>query len=136
MYVYENGIEVRSIPVSTGRPIQNSLTPSWNGVVGDYWGRGRFTNGLEADYIWYLFPGQWGSILIHSVPYTQTEALKVYDRLDALGIEPVSSGCVRISPEDARWLKEWNPVDVAITVSGWSGPIGPPDPNLPQVIIE
>jgi lipoprotein-anchoring transpeptidase ErfK/SrfK len=133
MYVYEKGVEIRAIPVSTGAPAANAFTPAWEGVVGNYWGSGSFRNGLRADYMWYLFPGEWGSILIHSVPYTGAGESKLYDRLDALGIEPVSTGCVRISPDDAKWLTTWNPVGAPITITRWSGPIGPPDESLPQV---
>ncbi len=133
MYVYEKGVEIRAIPVSTGAPATNAFTPAWAGVVGNYWGSGSFRNGLRADYMWYLFPGEWGSILIHSVPYTGAGESKLYDRLDALGVEPVSTGCVRVSPEDAKWLTTWNPVGAPITITRWSGPIGPPDESLPQV---
>jgi hypothetical protein len=30
---------------------------------------------------------------------------------------------VRISPEDAQWLKTWDPVGVPIEISAWPGPI-------------
>ena len=128
MYVYENGVEIRQIPVSTGRPVTDAFTPAWQGAVGKDWGSGPFRNtNLWSDYMWYLFPGPEGSILIHSVPYTRTEdEKKLYDRLDALGLEPSSRGCVRLSPEDAAWLKTWNPVNVPIEITGWSGPISPP----------
>lgn len=128
MYVYEDGVEVRTIPVSTGAPMTNTFTPAWEGVVGNDWGGGIFRNSFRADYMWYLFPGPEGSILIHSVPYTQANNVKIYDRLGALGIEPVSNGCVRVSPEDAQWLKTWNPVNVPIKITRWSGPISP-DPS-------
>jgi lipoprotein-anchoring transpeptidase ErfK/SrfK len=132
MYVYEGGVEVRKIPVSTGAPVTNAFTPSWSGVVGDYRGWGLFRNNLQADDRWYLFPGPEGSILIHSVPYTLTGNNKVYDQLNALGVKPVSSGCVRISPADAQWLKAWDPVGVSITITRWSGGIESPDESLPQ----
>ena len=126
MHVFENGVEIRTIPVSTGRPISNAFTPAWQGTVGRDWGAGRFLNTpLYSDYMWFLFPGPEGSILIHSVPYSREGDHKQYDRLEALGIEPTSNGCVRISPEDAAWLKEWNPVDVPIEISRWSKGIGP-----------
>jgi lipoprotein-anchoring transpeptidase ErfK/SrfK len=131
MRVYEDGIEIRAIPVSTGRPVQNGFTPAWRGDVGRYWGSGPFLDtDLYSDYMWYLFPGARGSILIHSVPYTWDGDLKVYDRPDALGVEPASHGCVRISTEDARWLKSWDPVGVPIEITPWSGAIGPPDESL------
>jgi len=70
MTVYEDGVQIRSIPISSGRPVRNAYTPAWRGVVGDYLGGGRFRNRDEwSDYMWYLFPGAQGAILIHSVPY-------------------------------------------------------------------
>jgi lipoprotein-anchoring transpeptidase ErfK/SrfK len=128
MRVYENGAEIRAIPVSTGAPVANAFTPPWRGVVGDYWGGGPFRDtNLWADYMWYLFPGEEGSILIHSVPYLRSGDMKIYDRPDALGVRPASHGCVRISPEEAEWLKAWDPVGVPIEITPWSGEIGPPD---------
>lgn len=127
MYVYEDGIIVRTIPVSTGQPVTNAFTPAWRGTVGQDWGSGTFLDTqLWSDYMWYLFPGPEGSILIHSVPYTRDGDRKIYDRLDALGLEPTSRGCVRISPEDAAWLKQWDPVDVPIQITPWSGKISLP----------
>jgi len=127
MIVFENDIVVRTIPVSTGAPITNKFTPPWQGFVGDDWGGGPFRSQQYADYMWYLFPGPEGSILIHSVPYTITNGLKVFDRPDALGVEPVSNGCVRISPEDGAWLKNWDPVGVPITITRWPGQLQPAD---------
>ncbi len=133
MHVYENGVEIRTIPVSTGAPVANAFTPPWRGVVGDYWGGGPFRdNNYWADYMWYLFPGEEGSILIHSVPYLRSGDIKIYDRPDALGVRPASHGCVRISPEEAEWLKAWNPVGVPIEIAPWSGEIGPPDDSYDQ----
>jgi hypothetical protein len=131
VHVYESGIEIRAIPASTGRPVANAFTPAWHGDVGDYWGSGPFLNtNLWSDHMWYLFPGPQGSILIHSVPYTRDGDVKIYDRLDALGVEPASHGCVRISPQDAQWLQAWDPVGVPIEITPWSGTIGPPDDSL------
>ena len=131
MYVYENGREVRQIKVSTGQPVANAFTPAWRGKVGPFWGSAPFRNSdLWADYIWYLFPGDQGSILIHSVPYTRNGNTKVYDRPEALGVKPASRGCIRISPEDAEWLAGWNPVGVLIEITPWSGQIGPADETL------
>jgi lipoprotein-anchoring transpeptidase ErfK/SrfK len=133
MHVYENGVEIRTIPVSTGAPVANAFTPPWRGAVGDYWGGGPFRdNNYWADYMWYLFPGEEGSILIHSVPYLRSGDMKIYDRPDALGVRPASHGCVRISPEEAEWLKAWNPVGVPIEITPWSGEIGPPDTSYGQ----
>ncbi len=133
MHVYENGVEIRAIPVSTGAPVANAFTPPWRGVVGDYWGGGPFRDkNYWADYMWYLFPGEEGSILIHSVPYLRSGDMKIYDRPDALGVRPASHGCVRISPEDAEWLKAWDAVGVPIEITPWSGEIGPPDASYGQ----
>ncbi len=133
MRVYENGVEVRAIPVSTGAPVANAFTPPWRGIVGDYWGGGPFRDtDLWADYMWYLFPGEEGSILIHSVPYLRSGDMKIYDRPDALGVRPASHGCVRISPDEAKWLKAWDPVGVPIEITPWSGEIGPPDASYGQ----
>lgn len=126
MLVYENSRLIRVIPVSTGAPYENSFTPAWRGVVGPFWGKARFRNSdLWADYIWYLFPGATGSILIHSVPYVPNGEEKIYDRLDALGVEPASKGCVRIAPEDAQWLAAWDPVGVPIEITPYHGVIKP-----------
>jgi lipoprotein-anchoring transpeptidase ErfK/SrfK len=78
---------------------------------------------MYADFKWFLFQDLYGSILIHSVPYTRQGEDKVYDQLDALGLRPASRGCVRISPEDAAWLKAWDPVGVPIEISAWPGRI-------------
>ena len=127
MQIFENGTEIKRIPVSTGRPVTNAFTPAWQGSVGDDWGSGTFRGTtLFSDYMWFLFPGAKGSILIHSVPYRRDGDRKDYDRLDALGVEPVSNGCVRISPEDAAWLKTWNPVGASIEITRWSGKISEP----------
>lgn len=124
MYVYENEKKIRTIPVSTGAPTSKTFTPSWRGTVGKDWGSGTFpVDNLLADHIWYLFPGPEGSILIHSVPYSLDGEIKRYDQVEALGIKPVSRGCVRISTTDADWLKNWNPVGVAIEITRWSGKI-------------
>jgi len=126
MVVYENGLEIRQIPVSTGAPIRNRFTPSWQGTVGDHWGGGSIGDeGFHTDFMWYLFDGPEGSILIHSVPYTKAGDQKIYDQLEALGVYPASHGCVRISPEDAAWLKTWDPVQVPIEITPWTGPISP-----------
>lgn len=126
MFVYVNDIVIYTIPVSTGAPVTNRFTPPWQGLVGDDWGSGPFRNQQWADFMWFLFPGPEGSILIHSVPYTITGGIKVHDGLEALGVEPVSNGCVRISPKDGAWLKNWSPVGVPLTITRLSSKIQPP----------
>ncbi|MEM7347502.1 MAG: L,D-transpeptidase, partial [Chloroflexota bacterium] len=126
MYLFEDNRLIRTIPVSTGAPQIDRFTPAWQGEVGVSWGGGAIgTEGFYTDYIWYLFDGAEGSILIHSVPYTKEGNEKNYDRLDALGVEPTSHGCIRISPEDAAWLQGWNPVGASIEIT--------PLPNLAEI---
>ncbi len=117
MFVFEHGILVRDIPCSTGLPGDNTFTEAWSGEVGEYWGT-FFAYGVYADEAWHLFKSQ-GNILIHSLPYTITETTgdRIYYDRDALGVRPASHGCIRISPEDARWFTQWGPEGVPITVS-------------------
>ena len=117
MHVYEDGVEVRTIPCSTGLP-DEYRTAAWTGVVGTYWGT-FFVDGRYADDAWFLFKDR-GSILIHSSPYSYESGERVYHDLRALGRYPSSHGCVRIHPEDSRWLKRWKPAGVPITITAWS----------------
>ncbi len=115
MFIFEHGQLLRDIPCSTGLPDADKYTPAWSGTVGAYWGT-FFAFDVYADEAWYLYKSE-GSILIHSLPYTTTQDGKVYQDRDALGVRPTSHGCIRISPENAQWLTNWNPEGVAITVS-------------------
>lgn len=121
IHIYENGVEIRIIPCSTGLPESDKYTPAWTGVVGEYWGT-FFAYGVYADDAWYLFKSQ-GSILIHSAPYTLVDGEKVYQDLDLLGVKPASHGCIRIHPDDARWFTAWGPegVPIVITPPEWDG---------------
>lgn len=124
MYVYERARLIRTIPVSTGVPVTNMFTPSWAGQVGAEWSGGPIgREGFYTDYMWYLFDGPEGSILIHSLPYKKEGETKTYDQPEALGVRPASHGCVRISLEDAAWLQTWNPTDVSISITRWTGSI-------------
>jgi lipoprotein-anchoring transpeptidase ErfK/SrfK len=108
MFVYENGVKIRTIPVSTGIPDQDeTITPAWEGDVGRYVGT-FFSFGTYADNAWYLFY-HYGSMLIHSAPYLIQDGVKVYQDLDALGVRPLSHGCIRLPPEEAQWFTDWNP---------------------------
>jgi len=108
MFVYENGARIRTIPVSTGMPDQDeTMTPGWEGDVGRYVGT-FFSFGTYADNAWYLFY-HYGSMLIHSAPYLIQDGVKVYQDLDALGVRPLSHGCIRLPPEEAQWFTDWNP---------------------------
>jgi len=116
LYLFERGRLVRAIPCSTGKPQDDSYTPAWSGEVGPY--VETFSSfGTHQDDAWFLFKSA-GGILIHGLPYTFDEqGRKVYQERDALGERPSSHGCIRISPEDAVWLKEWNPLGVPLTIS-------------------
>lgn len=108
MYVYQNGVMIRAIPVSTGSPAQvETQTPAWEGNVGKYVGT-FFAFGTYADDAWYLFE-HYGAMLIHGAPYIKQDGKKVYQELDALGVRPVSHGCIRLPPEEARWFTAWGP---------------------------
>lgn len=122
MRVYEDGAEVRLIPCSTGLPGEQTNTPAWQGEVGEYWGT-FFAYDVYADEAWYLFKSL-GSILIHSAPYTVENGIKTYLELDALGARTASHGCVRISPEDARWFTEWRPEGVPMVITPLEVPEG------------
>jgi len=108
MYVYENGVKIRTIPVSTGMPDSEEYhTPAWEGEVGRYVGT-FFSFGTYADNAWYLFY-HYGSMLIHGAPYVLEDGVKIYQDLDALGVRPLSHGCIRLPPEEAQWFTDWGP---------------------------
>ena len=115
VHIYEDGVETRSLPCSTGLPGPQMNTPAWEGVVGEYWGT-FFAYDVYADEAWYLFKSL-GSILIHSSPYTIENGVKVYQDLEILGVRPASHGCIRLSPEDALWFTEWGPEGVPIVIT-------------------
>ncbi len=112
VHVYENGVEIRTIPCSTGLPTPDKLTPAWSGQVGEYVGT-FFSFGTYQDEGWRLFK----DFLIHGAPYTLEGGVKVYQDLGALGQRPVSHGCIRIAPEDAVWLTKWNPKGVPAAIT-------------------
>jgi len=105
MRVYENGVEVRTIPVSTG--MRMSYTPAFSGRISVYV---KMINsfGNLADHAWY-FTEATGNIYIHGAPYAVTDGQKQYVGLEWLGVKPSSHGCVRIHPLDAEWLVVWDP---------------------------
>jgi hypothetical protein len=115
MYVLEDGQVIREIPCSTGLPTSYTYTKSWSGRVGKYWGSFN-AYGVWADEAWYLFKDD-GSILIHGAPYVFENETKVYQELDLLGKAPASHGCIRIPPEDARWLTAWQPKGVLTVIT-------------------
>jgi lipoprotein-anchoring transpeptidase ErfK/SrfK len=108
MHVYESGVEIRTIPVSTGDPSSvETHTPAWEGEVGHYVGTFQ-SFGVHADHGWYLFE-HYGSMLVHGAPYILDGETKVYQDLDALGDRPQSHGCIRLPPNEIVWFTEWNP---------------------------
>ena len=123
MYVYEDGAEIRSLPVSTGMLTSKTFTRAWEGRVGQDMGAVPVDGGMQVEQAWHLFPDVFGNILIHSVPYVEHDSGRTYDQPEALGVRPSSHGCIRISEEDAAWLREWDPVGVPIEITGPPGPI-------------
>jgi len=113
LYVYEDGIQIRAIPVSTG--VRMSYTPAFRGQVGRYVNT-FYSFGSFIEHAWYLTRAT-GNIYIHGAPYTLSEGQKVYDGLEFLGVKPVSHGCIRVHPADAEWLAQWNPTGVPIVVT-------------------
>jgi len=111
--VYEDGVKIRTIPVSTG--LRTSYTPPFVGNVGRYV-KTIYGFGSLADYAWYLTRAT-GNIYIHGAPYKEIEGEKVYEGLEFLGIKPSSHGCIRLHPNDAEWLYHWEPGGVLIYVT-------------------
>ena len=115
MHVYENAVEIRTIPVSTGKPEEPAtMTPAWEGEVGRYVGT-FFSFGTWQDEAWYLFE-HYGSMLIHGNPYLKVNGQKVYQELDALGVRPASHGCIRLPPEEAVWFSAWKPQGAQVII--------------------
>ncbi len=115
MTIWEPGKAVRELPISTGDEDQGYYTLAWYGLVGKYWGTFH-AFGTYADEGWYLFDDPTGSILIHSAPYELVDGKKVYEDLDALGNYPASHGCIRLTPDDARWFTAWKPQGVPLVI--------------------
>jgi len=115
MYVYEDSEMIRRVPVSTGIPDQDeTITPAWEGEVGRFVGT-FFAFDVYADEAWYLFE-HYGSMLIHSAPYTVENGAKVYQELDLLGVRPASHGCIRLPPEDSKWFSAWEPQGARVII--------------------
>jgi lipoprotein-anchoring transpeptidase ErfK/SrfK len=118
MHVFEGWREIRALPVSTGLPDPQTQTPGWSGNVGKFVGSFQ-AFGTYQDDGWYLF-SQGGDILLHGAPYTLDEdGRKAYVDIEALGQRPASHGCIRLAPEDAAWLTDWDPRGVPATITAW-----------------
>jgi lipoprotein-anchoring transpeptidase ErfK/SrfK len=115
MTIWEPDKAARELPISTGDEDQGYKTPAWYGLVGKNWGTFH-AYGTYADDGWYLYDDPTGSILIHSAPYELVDGKKVYVDLDALGNYPASHGCIRLTPDDARWFTAWKPQGVPLVI--------------------
>ncbi len=111
--VYENGAQVRSLPVSTG--LATSFTPAFKGYVG-YYAENLWGYGYWVDHGWYITTSI-DAIFIHGAPYVYSGTVKIYAGLEHLGIQSSSHGCIRLSPQDAEWLAQWNPIGVPILIT-------------------
>lgn len=111
--VYEDGVEIRTLPASTGQVPY--YTPAFTGRVRYYVGT-FYSFGLWADDAWYVFMAS-GEIFIHSLPYTKSGDEKIYEGAEHLGVRPSSHGCVRLHPDDAAWLTAWGPGGAPIVIT-------------------
>ena len=111
--VYENGVEVRALPASTGIPPLH--TPAFLGHIGRY-ASTIYGYGEWADNAWYVLTAR-GNIYIHGAPYTLSEGVKVYKEIESLGVRPSSHGCIRLYPADAEWLTAWDPQSAPILIT-------------------
>lgn len=122
MALFEDGVEIRRMLVSTGRPTYTTYTLPWNGYVGEYVGTFLSYTGGKADNAWFLYQAS-GAIMIHGSPYYEIDGVKEYYELDALGNYPASAGCIRLHPDDAQWFTDWGPLNAAIRITEWPGKI-------------
>jgi lipoprotein-anchoring transpeptidase ErfK/SrfK len=111
--VYENGVEVRTLPASTGRAPY--YTPAYAGRVRYYIGT-FYSFDTWADDAWYIFMAE-GEVMIHSLPYTKAGEEKIYEGQEHLGVRPSSHGCIRLRPDAAAWLTAWNPAGAPILIT-------------------
>ncbi|OQY20052.1 MAG: hypothetical protein DRJ03_11735 [Chloroflexi bacterium] len=111
--VYENGVEIRALPASTGIPPLH--TPAFLGHIGRY-ASTIYGYGELADNAWYVLTAR-GNIYIHGAPYTLSEGIKVYKEIESLGVRPSSHGCIRLHPADAEWLTAWDPQSAPILIT-------------------
>ncbi len=116
MHVIDEGRLTKLLEVTTGDPRYDWDTPAWFGVIGEFWGTFRGRGGVTADEGWWLFE-RGGNFLIHGLPYTLDAAgNKHYKGEDYLGELPASSGCIRLSPDNAQWFSDWQPAGTPIII--------------------
>lgn len=137
MLIYERGVLIRSLPISTGWPgRRETSTPTWSGRVGEYWGTFSSFGTTQDDGYWlftdYLPDGRWnGDILIHGAPYIlDGDGRKQYDT-GGIGVAPISHGCIRLLPADMAWFRAWDPRGVAVEIQ----PLSDPGLALPKVVL-
>ncbi|GAB3078427.1 Ig-like domain-containing protein [Corynebacterium aquatimens] len=119
--VYNNGAEVKSIPVSLGRDGGMWDTPNGIYVVGDkhpsmVMDSRTYGYSLEAGgYVTpvsYATQLSWSGIYVHAAPWAYW----------ALGNTNQSHGCVNATYEDAQWFQEYLPQGAPVEVKGTGGP--------------
>lgn len=111
--VYEDAVQIRVFPASSGVP--PLYTPAYVGHVGHYVST-IYGYGSLADDAWYIFTAS-GNIYIHSLPYTLSGDVKLYEGAKSLGVRPSSHGCIRLDPDNAEWLTQWDPRGVPILIT-------------------
>jgi lipoprotein-anchoring transpeptidase ErfK/SrfK len=121
MHVVKQGVEIRTLPVSTGDPDKGYRTPAWSGRVGPYWGTFYGAGGVWADNGWWLFKAPGGNILIHGLPYLLKDGVKQYEDAQALGLYPASHGCIRLHVQDAEWFTSLQPEGMPIVILPYTG---------------
>jgi len=97
---WENGRAVRSFKVSTGRAGYRTPTGTFKvRAKGIKWWSRKWQVWMPYAMNFY------GNYNLHSLPYSNPRKLIGASRLG----RPDSHGCVRIGPDNARWLYGWTP---------------------------
>jgi lipoprotein-anchoring transpeptidase ErfK/SrfK len=137
MSLWEPDGTLNVLPISTGDPTLGLATPAWEGKVRYYVGTFH-SYGVYADNAWYLFFTN-NTILIHGLPYTLEDGVKVYQGREALGHKADSHGCIRVAPEDAQWLTKWDPEGVHLVIlpnTLNNGQLAAPEPASPRARLQ
>ncbi len=109
--IYLDGREVKSMVCSSGIP--SKPTPTGRFYIqnrGEYFFSEKYQQGGR----WWVSFKDWGIYLFHSVP-TDRDGDYIPEEAEKLG-QPASHGCIRLAPDDARWIydniPEGAPVDI------------------------
>jgi len=107
MWAFENGHVERTFLVSTGR--RGFRTPK-----GRFHIRAKGLNWWSHKWrVWMPFALNFhGNYNLHSLPYFRPGHLIGASQLG----RPMSHGCVRIGPENARWLWAWTSVGTPLWI--------------------